>query len=190
MDKKSAVRGKARRDEKKKRARTRWIIAAFLMSFTLTAALSAASDKIVEAMPLFAAALVLICVIALGVVFDIIGLAVATADISVFNSMASRKIKAGKKAVKLINNSERVSSFCNDIVGDIAGVVSGATGAGIAVKAFAEFEPKTAFLLTLSLTSLIAAATVGFKAMGKSVAMKQSTEIVTFVAKLLCGFRK
>ena len=104
--------------------------------------------------------------------------------------MASRKIKAGKKAVKLINNSERVSSFCNDIVGDIAGVVSGATGAGIAVKAFAEFEPKTAFLLTLSLTSLIAAATVGFKAMGKSVAMKQSTEIVTFVAKLLCGFRK
>jgi len=190
MDKKSAARGKARREEKKKRARTRWIIAAFLMSFTLTAVLSAASDKIIEALPLFAAALVLIFVIALGVVFDIIGLAVATADISVFNSMASRKIKVGKKAVKLINNSERVSSFCNDIVGDIAGVVSGATGAGIAAKAFTVFEPKTAFLLTLSLTSLIAAATVGFKAMGKSVAMKQSTEIVTFVAKLLCGFRK
>ena len=47
-----------------------------------------------------------------------------------------------------------------------------------------------AFLLTLALTSLISAITVGGKALGKSVALNYSTKIVTFVARILCGFRK
>ena len=189
MDDKTPLRGKNKR-QKKKKGRTRWIITAFLLSFVITAALSAASDRVIEVLPVFAAVAVLIAVIALGVVFDVIGLAVATADIKPFNSMAARRLKAGQKAVKLINNTEKVSSFCNDIVGDIAGVVSGATGAGIAIKLFSSNESDVAFLLTLCLTSLIAALTVGLKAIGKSVALKYSYNIVLFTAKVLCGFRK
>lgn len=164
--------------------------AAFLMSFAITAVLSAASDKIVEMMHVAASASVLLLVIALGILFDIIGLAVATADIKPFSSMAAKKKSVGKKAVWLINNAEKVSSFCNDIVGDIAGVVSGATGAGIAVKVFSTFPADEAFVLTLCLTSLIAALTVGGKALGKSVAIKYSKGIVEFTAKVLCGFKK
>lgn len=179
------------RDKKsKKKSNTGWIVTAFSLSFVITAALSAASDKVVDALPIFVAAAVLIAIIALGIVFDIIGLAVSTADISPFNSMAARRLKTGRKAVWLINNAEKVSSFCNDIVGDIAGVVSGAAGAGIAVKLFASMDADIAFLLTLALTSLISAVTVGGKAMGKSVAIKHSTNIVLIAAKILCGFRK
>lgn len=167
---------------------TRWALIAFSLSFVISACLSAASDKVVSALSLIVSACVLIAIISLGIVFDIIGLAVTTADISPFNSMAARRLKTGQKAVWLINNAEKVSSFCNDIVGDIAGVVSGATGAGIAIKLFSELDTDIAFWLTLALTSLISAFTVGGKAFGKAVAIKHSTKIVHFVAKLLCGF--
>ncbi len=181
---------KTKEKKNKKKSNTSWIVTAFSLSFVISACLSAASDKVVEMLHVLVAAAVLIGIIALGIIFDTIGLAVTTADIKPFNSMAARKLKTGQKAVWLVNNAEKVSSFCNDIVGDIAGVVSGATGAGIAVKLFGTMDTDIAFLLTLMLTSLISAVTVGGKAMGKSVAIKHNTNIVTFVAKILCGFRK
>ncbi len=177
----------------KKKSNTKWVVTAFLLSFFITMLLSAAtSDQVLDLIPIFASALMLIAIILLGIVFDIIGLAVATADIKPFNSMAARKLKTGQKAVWLINNAEKVSSFCNDIIGDIAGIVSGATGAAIAGNLFfsPKFSTETAFFLTLALTSLISAVTVGGKAMGKTVAIKHSTNIVLFSAKVLCGFRK
>ncbi|MBR5858518.1 MAG: hypothetical protein IKZ05_01210, partial [Clostridia bacterium] len=174
----------------KKMSNTRWAVIAFSLSFLLTACLSAASDKVVSLLSLVVSALVLIAIISLGIVFDIIGLAVTTADISPFNSMAARRLKTGQKAVWLINNAEKVSSICNDIVGDIAGVVSGATGAGIALKLFSELDADIAFMLTLALTSLISAFTVGGKALGKSFAIKHNVPIVKMVARILCGFRK
>ena len=188
MDSKPSPRS---RDKKpKKKSNTSWIVLAFSLSFVITCALSAMSDKVVNLLPVAVAAVVLLFIVFLGIIFDIIGLAVATADISPFNSMAARRLKTGQEAVWLINNAEKVSSFCNDIVGDIAGVVSGATGAGIAVKLFVSVDPDIAFLLTLALTSLISAVTVGGKAIGKSVAIKYNTSIVLASAKVLCGFRK
>ncbi len=181
-------KGKEKRSKKKSNAK--WIVTATLLSFFISAVLSAASDRVVDFLNVIVAAAVLVIIILLGIAFDIIGLAVATADISPFNSMASRKLKTGQKAVWLINNAGKVSSFCNDIVGDIAGIVSGATGAGIAVKLFTTFDTEVAFLLTLALTSLISAVTVGGKALGKGFAIKHNTNIVLFTAKVLCGFRK
>ncbi|MBR6755050.1 MAG: hypothetical protein IKM22_03890 [Clostridia bacterium] len=188
MDDKPSPRSKQKKTKKK--GNTGWIVAAFSMSFVITAILSAASDKVVNALSVVVSAAVLVAIILLGIIFDIVGLAVATADISPFNSMAARKLKTGQKAVWLINNAEKVSSFCNDIVGDIAGVVSGATGAGIAIKLFSTMDADIAFMLTLALTSLISAVTVGGKAMGKSFAIKYNTNIVLIAAKIICGFRK
>lgn len=194
MEDKGNPRGREKRiKNKKKKSNTRWVVTAFLLSFLISLVLSAAtSDTVLDLVPVFASALILIAIIALGIVFDVIGVAVTTADIKPFNSMAARRLKTGQKAVWLVNNAEKVSSFCNDIIGDIAGIVSGATGAAIAANLFTSdrFSNETAFFLTLALTSLISAVTVGGKAMGKSVAIKHSTEIVTFSAKVLCGFKK
>ena len=192
MDEKPNPRicGKRKEKKNKKMSNARWAVIAFSLSFLITACLSAASDKVVSLLSLLVSALVLIAIISLGIVFDIIGLAVTTADISPFNSMAARRLKTGQKAVWLINNAEKVSSICNDIVGDIAGVVSGATGAGIALKLFSELDADIAFMLTLALTSLISAFTVGGKALGKSFAIKHNVPIVKMVARILCGFRK
>ena len=180
---------KTRQDklQKKKKERIRWIVTAFLLSFFITAAISVVTGEISALENVLLSFLLLIFFILLGVLFDIIGLAVATANASPFHSMASRRLRAGKKAVWLINNSPKVSSFCNDIIGDICGVVSGAMGSVIAARLFVGAG---AFWLTLSLTSLIAALIIGLKAVGKHIAMENSEKIVLAVAKVLCGFRK
>ena len=76
--------------------------------------------------------LILLAIILIGIIFDIIGMAVATADEKPFHSMASRKVAGASDAIKLLRNAERVSSICNDVVGDICGVVSGSASATIA----------------------------------------------------------
>lgn len=172
----------------KRRSAYKWALTVTLMSFVITAVLSFVSEELISVFPIWAAILVLVLFITLGIVFDVIGLAVATADISMFNSMAARKVNAGKKAVWLISNAEKVTSFCNDVVGDIAGIVSGATGAAIAVILF--ISVKGAVWYNLMLTSLIAALTVGGKAIGKQFAMTKSNKIVLVVARIMCGFRQ
>ena len=181
-------RRKKEKEKGRKRQMRRWALTVLLASFLITALLSLASGEIIEGLPMFASILVLVLFVALGIEFDIIGLAVATADVTAFNSMAARRLKTGKKAVWLISNTEKVSSVCNDVIGDIAGVVSGATAAAIAAQLFS--ESASGFWLSLTLTSLIAAVTVGGKALGKQYAVRYNEKIVYWVAKLLCGFQK
>ena len=151
MDEKPLPRSKGTNKQKekknKKKSNTKWIVTATSISFVISAVLSAASDKVVDLLPVVIASTVLIFIISLGIVFDIIGLAVATADIAPFNSMAARRLKTGQKAVWLINNAEKVSSFCNDIVGDIAGIVSGATGSKL-IDAFARWSKAGGKIMT------------------------------------------
>ena len=57
----------------------------------------------------------------LGILFDIIGVAVTSSDDKIFHSMSARKVRGAKVAVKFHKNAEKVSSFCCDVVGDICG---------------------------------------------------------------------
>ena len=182
------LRRKKEKEKGRKRQMRRWALTVLLASFFITALLSLASGEIIETLPMFASIIVLILFVSLGIVFDIIGLAVATADITAFNSMAARRLKAGRKAVWLISNTEKVSSVCNDVIGDIAGVVSGATGAAIAAQLFSASEAE--FWLSLMLTSLIAAMTVGAKALGKQNAVRYNEKMLFSEPSLLCGSRK
>lgn len=174
------------RREPKKKGRTKWVITAFLVSFVISAVFSVAMGEVTANANIIVAILLLLFFIFLGIVFDVIGLAVATADAAPFHSMAARRLRAGKKGVWLVTNSDKVSSVCNDIVGDICGVVTGAAGTAIVAKLFAD----GAIWYSLAVTSLISAITVGGKAACKSFAMKHSTNIVMMAAKLLSFFRK
>ncbi len=178
------------KEKSKKRARRIWITFAFVFSFIMTAVLSLLSGEALSDLPVWAALAVLLIFILLGIIFDMVGLAVTTADMSAFNAMAAKKDPVGKKAVWLIANAEKVSSFCNDIVGDICGVVSGASAATIAVVLFASLDSTLSFWLTLSLTALVSSITVGGKALGKRVGIEQSRRITLICAKALCIFKK
>jgi hypothetical protein len=167
----------------------KWVITAFLSSLVISILLSVLSSEVLSAVSIVIALLILLAFIMLGIVFDIIGLSVATANEKPFNSMAAQRINAGKTGLALIRKADQVSSFCNDVIGDICGVVSGSAAATIAIKISSTMGIDGIFI-SLILCGLVSAITVGGKAIGKALGMNYSVEIVTLVAKLLSIFTR
>lgn len=130
--------------------------------------------------------LILICIVLTGILFDIIGVAVTAADEVPFHAMASRKVPEAEDALRLIRNAGKVSSFCNDVIGDICGVISGSAAAVIAARVLILSKSKSEIFITLLLSAVVSGVTVGGKACGKSLAMNSSTAVVRTAAKVLC----
>jgi CBS domain containing-hemolysin-like protein len=139
---------------------------------------------------LFFAFIILIAIILFGILFDIIGVAVTAAEEVPFHSMASRKVKGAKTAVKLIRNADKVSNFCNDVIGDVCGVISGGTGAVIIGKIIGASNIHNKLILTLAISATIASITVGGKAFGKNFAISESNNIIYFVAWIIESIKK
>ena len=118
--------------DKQKKKHNHWPLRVFFMAVVLSALLSFFSSTALEGTGYAVALAVLAAFIALGIVFDMVGVAVTAADPRPFHSMAAHKEKGGKEAIRLLKNANQVSSFCNDVVGDICGIVSGSTAAVIA----------------------------------------------------------
>ena len=129
--------------------------------------------------------LILLVIIFVGIIFDIIGMAVATADEKPFHSMAARKVPGAQESIGLLRNAERVSSICNDVVGDICGVVSGSASATIAAQILSNFTFTWPQIISLAMSALAAGLTVGGKAIGKSFAVNSCTAIVHTVGRIL-----
>ena len=142
-----------------------------------------------ENVSLFVAILITFLFILLGIVFDIIGVAVTSGDEVAFHSMSSRKVKGGKIGVKLMKNTSKVSSVCCDVIGDVCGIVSGTSGVVI-VSLIIKLTDFNELLISLLVTGLISALTIGGKALGKGFAVSKSKEIVTIVSRMLSFFQK
>ena len=163
----------------------RWVVTIFLVTIVISGTISLLSDLIMSASSMFVAFLILLCIIFVGIIFDIIGMAVATADEKPFHSMAARKVAGAQESIRLLRNAERVSSICNDVVGDICGVVSGSASATIAAQILSSFDMTWPQVVSLAMSALAAGLTVGGKAIGKSFAVESCTEIVFTVGKFL-----
>lgn len=172
-----------RSKQKKKNSNLRWIITSFFITVTLSSAISFSSSLILEDAGLVGAFLVLLFIVLVGIIFDIIGVAVMSAGEKPFHSMAAKKVSGATEALILMRNAEKVSNFCNDIIGDICGVVSGSASAVIAVKALTSLNSES--LAQLIMSALVAGVTISGKACGKNFAMEKSTDIVFFVSKII-----
>ena len=126
--------------KKERNKNIRWVVTIFLVTIVISGTISLLSDLLMEGSSMAVAFLILLVIILVGIVFDIIGMAVATADEKPFHSMAARKVPGALEAIRLLRNAERVSSICNDVVGDICGVVSGSASATIAAQILRNFE--------------------------------------------------
>lgn len=163
----------------------RWVVTIFFVTILISGLISLISDEVMASSSLGIAFLILLLIILLGIVFDVIGMAVATADEKPFHSMASRKVPGAHEAIRLLRNSERVSSICNDVVGDICGVVSGSASATIAALVLTHVDVGWSQGIPLLMSALAAGLTVGGKAIGKTFAVKSCTQIVHFVGRLI-----
>ena len=171
---------------KKERNKTiRWVVTIFFVTIFVSGLISFASDRLMSVSGMVIAFLVLLAIVLIGIIFDVIGVAVTSADEKPFHSMAARKVPGAQDAIKLLRNAERVSSICNDVVGDICGVVSGSASATIAAQVLGNFNFAWPQLVTLLMSALVAGFTVGGKAVGKTLAISSCTNIVHNVGRIL-----
>ena len=163
----------------------RWVVTIFFVTIFISGTISLISDEIMAASGMAVAFLILLTIVLIGIIFDIVGVAVTSADEKPFHSMAARKVAGSHEAIKLLRNAERVSSICCDVIGDICGVVSGSASATIAAQILSNFEFSWPRIVSLLMSALVAGLTVGGKAVGKTFAMNSSTKIVHSVGKIV-----
>ncbi len=175
---------------KKKDTTFSWIIRMTLGTFVMAFLFGVLTQTIFQRdIKLVTALLILFVVVFIGVIFDTIGTAAAAATISPLNAKAARRVEGARKGVELVRNADRVANFCNDVVGDITGIISGGIAAVIVYRLIAHTEGADLYLRII-LTALVAAVTVGGKAWGKYFALRRSTEIILKIGLILTRFEK
>ena len=85
---------------KKEQVNWKWIITIVCITFIISFLLSIFANNIIPNLSLVFGILITLLFIIIGIIFDIIGVAVTTADEAVFHSMNSRKVKGANVAVK------------------------------------------------------------------------------------------
>ena len=163
----------------KTRTAVRIALGVLIVAFLLNIGAGSAKDISLPLSLIFLSLVVLT-----GVAFDIVGTAVAAATEPPINAVASRKIKGGAEALRLVRNAPQVANFCNDIVGDVCGTLSGAL-AGASATAFAEFFDLNVTLMFAITVAVVATTTVTLKYISKSFAMSEAEPVILLAGKLI-----
>ena len=179
------------RKEKKKNdlVDKKWIIFIIFISFIISFLMSFISQEAISNIPIIIGIVLTLLFIFLGVIFDIIGVAVTSSDEKVFHSMNAKKVKGANIAVLFKKNAEKVSSFTCDVIGDICGIVSGACGTNISL-AISHSYNYSLLITSMIVGAVIASLTIGGKAIGKGIAINKSNIILYNSARIVSIFYK
>ena len=172
----------------KKKSNLAWVIKIVLISIAASMAFTLASTEILGRAGYPVAFALLAVFIVVGIVFDVIGIAVAAASEAPFHSMASRRERGAAESLRMLRSADKVASFCNDVVGDVTGIVSGTTAALIAARLMEGLNTAN-LLFPLLISGCVTGLTIGGKAAGKAVAIRKSTAIVHRVGKIISALR-
>ena len=168
--------------------RNLWPLKVTIITLLLSAFFSFFTEIISTKSNLVVALLICILLVIISIIFDGIGVSVTNCDIAPLTAMAARKVPGSRRALKLVQSSEKVSSICCDVIGDICGVVSGACSAAIVLRIITYAGDRFQLLFSIIASAFIAALTVGGKAFEKTVAIKNSKEMVMLTARIICFF--
>ncbi|MBP2016692.1 CBS domain containing-hemolysin-like protein [Symbiobacterium terraclitae] len=163
-----------------------------LLSFVLALLVNWGSSVALNRVHAAIAILIVLLLVAVGIVFDMLGTSVTAAELPPFNAMAAKKVPGARQALWLVRSADAVASFCNDVVGDVSGAVAGAAGATVALKLAMALEGGawTERLLGLLIIGLISGLTVGGKAAGKTFAITRATTVVMVAGRIIYWFEQ
>lgn len=166
----------------------KWIFTVFLLSFFLAMFFTFIAETVISNVSLIIGVIITLIIVFLGIICDMVGVAISTVKVEPFNSMASKKIREAKTALTLIKNKDKVSSIFCDVIGDVCGVITGSTGAAIIVG-ISLISSINTLLISLIIMGLLSTLTITGKAIGKNIAMRNSTKIIRKVAKIVSIFK-
>lgn len=187
-DEKKSIK-KVLKKNKKELINYKWVVTITILAFIISIIFSALSETLIPNVNVIIGILILIIFILIGIIFDMVGVAVQSSDEAPFHSMNSRKVKGADVAVVFKKNADKASTFCNDVIGDICGIISGTAGSIIASTLAVKFDFDQ-FMTILIITGLVSALTIGGKALGKSIAVNKSNYILYEFAKIISNFYK
>ena len=187
---KSVKTKKAELKKKKEKKRNLWWLKITIISFLLAAFFSFISDLTSSFGNIIVIVLLLVFLILGSILFDGIGVAVTSCELAPLVAMSARNVYGARTAIKLVKNAEKVANICNDVIGDIFGIVSGGCSIVIVLKLMTIFTDASQQLITIIISSIVGALTIGGKAMLKESAIKNSKDFVMFVSKILAIFSK
>ncbi|MCI6542866.1 MAG: hypothetical protein MR423_03635 [Firmicutes bacterium] len=168
-----------------------WPVKILVITLFLSLSFSVLSEVLLSNVGIVVSVVVILFLLFVGIVADMIGVATTACSIEPFTAMCSRKVRGAKVAMGLVKNAEKVSSICNDVVGDICGILSGAAGASIAVKFISEnMANSIQILIAGTVSAVIAGLTIFGKAMCKKYAITHCTKIVLGVGKCFSIFSR
>ncbi|MCD5323510.1 MULTISPECIES: hypothetical protein [Pontibacillus] len=160
-----------------------------VITFVLAAIFTVISNYILDDVYYLLGIIIVFVIVSIGVLFDMLGIAATAADEVPFHAMAAEKVNGSKEAILIVRNADRFASFCNDVIGDIAGVISGTAATMVVLRLtfiLGHSEDSTTNLvISVIFTSIVAAVTVGGKALGKYFAIRASTDIIFFAARII-----
>lgn len=186
----ATTRPAERFEEKRKKDGAKWwVVKVTVITFLTTAIFTVLSDTTVSRSSILVASFIVFLLVFVSIIFDVVGVAVTSCDISSLVPMSARGVKEGKIAISLVKNASKVSSICSDVIGDICSIVCGACGTVIVAKLLVLSGDEYEFILTILVSALIAGVTVGGKAFGKKFAINYSKELVMLTARVLSIFK-
>jgi len=180
---------KNKKTKKKNNINYSWMIKILFLSFVISILFSFASETALPKVNIILGIIITLLFVLIGVLFDMIGVAVTSSDEQVFHSMAANKVRGAKLAVKFKKNADKVSNFCQDVIGDVCGIVSGSAGAVISVKIM-QYTNNNSIFVTLIIMGIISALTIGGKAIEKAAAINKSNKILYRFAYIISFFCK
>ncbi|MEA3321073.1 MULTISPECIES: hypothetical protein [unclassified Bacillus (in: firmicutes)] len=165
-----------------------WSLAIAVITLVLAAIFSIVSTYLLSGVTWAVGMVIVFIIVFIGIFFDMLGIASTAADETPFHAMAAERVNGSKQAIQIVRNADRFASFCNDVIGDISGIISG-TASAIVVISFTLSVGQTEdslfhYIVAVVFTSVVAAVTVGGKAFGKSMAIRYSTPILFQVGRL------
>ena len=106
-------------EKKKQESNLKWALQAFVLTFVLSGLVSYISNNGIQKLNVIASIIILIIVIFIGILFDMLGVAVTVAPEKDFHAKATKKAKGAKTSIMLLKNASKVANICADVVGDI-----------------------------------------------------------------------
>lgn len=167
----------------------KWILSVFLLSFFLAMFFTFISETVISNVSLIIGIIITLVIVFIGIICDMVGVAISTVKVEPFNAMASKKVREAKTALMLIKNKDKVSSIFCDVVGDVCGVITGSAGAAIIASIIVKSNINV-LLVSMIIMGLLSTLTITGKAVGKNIAMRNSTMIIRTVARIISIFKK
>src|SRR5699024_5808283 len=129
-----------------------------VITFVLAAIFSSFSSSILNSVSWIFGLFIVLIIVLIGIIFDMLGIASTAAKPAPLHAMAAEKVKGAKEAVLIHKHADKFASFCNDVIGDISGIVSGSALTIVIIELAAiiqgDGETSIQIILSIILTSL------------------------------------